>query len=159
MYIGTTSHALNRGSSGETLAGITLTTPNIGAATGTSLAATGAITSSGGGIGYATGSGSAVTQASSRQTGVTANKYCGTITMFSAAVTSGSYSTFTLTNTTIAATDIVYVKHNSATNACCWECEAIPGSGNATIIVKNISASTITEATPLQFIVIKAVTS
>ena len=37
MYIGTTSHALNRASAAETLAGITLTTPEIGAATGTSV--------------------------------------------------------------------------------------------------------------------------
>ena len=37
-----------------------LVTPAIGAATGTSLAATGAITSSGGGIGYATGAGGTV---------------------------------------------------------------------------------------------------
>ncbi len=42
----------------QTLAGKTLTTPNIGAATGTSLAVTGTITSSGtAGIGYATGAG------------------------------------------------------------------------------------------------------
>ncbi|MCK4473933.1 hypothetical protein KAU40_01580 [Candidatus Parcubacteria bacterium] len=37
MYIGTTQVAINRGSAGLTLAGITLTTPDIGAATGTSL--------------------------------------------------------------------------------------------------------------------------
>jgi hypothetical protein len=38
MYIGTTQVAINRGSAALTLAGITLTTPDIGAATGTSLA-------------------------------------------------------------------------------------------------------------------------
>lgn len=36
MYIGTTAVAINRGSAALTLAGITLTTPNIGVATGTS---------------------------------------------------------------------------------------------------------------------------
>jgi hypothetical protein len=38
MYIGTTAHALNRASAAETLAGLTLTTPDIGAATATSIA-------------------------------------------------------------------------------------------------------------------------
>jgi len=42
FYIGTTQVAINRASAGLTLAGITLTTPDIGAATGTSLALTGA---------------------------------------------------------------------------------------------------------------------
>jgi hypothetical protein len=61
-FIGTSAHVLNRASGAETLAGLTLTAPNIGAATGTSLAATGGITSSGGGLGYATGAGGTVTQ-------------------------------------------------------------------------------------------------
>jgi hypothetical protein len=43
MHIGTTAVAINRASAALTLAGITLTTPNIGAATGTSLLATGEV--------------------------------------------------------------------------------------------------------------------
>ena len=43
MYIGTTGVAINRGSAALTLAGITLTTPDIGAATGTSLSVTGTL--------------------------------------------------------------------------------------------------------------------
>ena len=43
--------------------------PNIGVATGTSLALTGAITSNGGGIGYASGNGGTVTQLTSKSTG------------------------------------------------------------------------------------------
>lgn len=157
--IGTTAHALNRTSGAETLSGITLTTPDIGAATGTSLAATGAITSSGGGIGYTTGAGGTVTQLTSRATSVTLNKLCGTITMFSAAVAAAGISTFNLVNSFIAATDIVLVKHNSGFNACAFQCEAIPAAGSAQINVKNISSASITEATPLQFIVIKAATN
>jgi len=42
FYIGTTQVAINRASAALTLAGITLTTPDIGAATGTSLSLTGA---------------------------------------------------------------------------------------------------------------------
>jgi hypothetical protein len=43
MYIGTTQVAINRASAALTLAGITLTTPDIGAATGTSLMVTGRV--------------------------------------------------------------------------------------------------------------------
>jgi hypothetical protein len=64
----------------------TLVTPVIGAATGTSLTATGVIASTGtAGVGYATGAGGTVTQATSRTTGVTLNKTTGAITLFSAA--------------------------------------------------------------------------
>lgn len=131
----------------------------LGAITPSSVSATGAITSSGAGIGYATGAGGTVTQLTSRTTGVTLNKLSGTITMFSAAVAAAASSTFTFTNSFIAATDIVLVTHNSATNACSWICEAIAGAGSASVVVKNVSAASITEATPLKFIVIKAVSA
>jgi hypothetical protein len=131
------------------------TTPNIGVASGTSLAVTGAITSSGAGIGYASGVGGTVTQGSSRTTGVTLSKLSGTITMYSSAVAAAASSTFTWTNTFITATDIVIMQHNSSTNACSWKCEVICGAGTATVVVKNISAAGITEATPLKFVVIK----
>ena len=131
----------------------------LGAITPSSVAATGAITSSGAGIGYATGAGGTVTQLTSRTTGVTLNKLSGTITMFSAAVAAAASSTFTFTNSFIAATDIVLVTHNSATNACSWICEAIAAAGSASVVVKNVSAASITEATPLKFIVIKAVSA
>jgi hypothetical protein len=139
------------------LASPSLTTPNIGAATGTSLAVTGAITSSGGGIGYAVGSGSSVTQGTNRTTGVTLNKLCGNITMFSGSQAAAAVVAFTLTNSFIAATDIVIVQHISATNAGCWEFSNVPAAGSVSINVKNISAATITSATPLRFAIIKAV--
>jgi hypothetical protein len=132
------------------------TTPNIGVATGTSLAVTGAVTSSGAGIGYVSGAGGTVTQSSSRTTGVTLSKLSGTITMFSSAVAAAASSTFTWTNTFITATDMVIMEHNSTTNPACWKCEVICAAGTATVVVKNISAASITEATPLKFIIIKA---
>jgi hypothetical protein len=134
-------------------------TPAIAAATGTSLAVTGAIASSGGGIGYATGAGGTATQGTSRTTGVTLSKLCGTITMFSSAVAAAATSVFTWTNTFLAATDLVVMQHNSATNASCWAIEVVCAAGSASVTVKNISAASITEATPLKFIVIKAVAS
>ena len=69
----------------------------------------------GGGLGYGTGSGGVVTQATSRTTGVTLNEPSGAITLVSAA---GSilYQSFTVTNSTVAATDTVIVNQQSGTD-------------------------------------------
>jgi hypothetical protein len=69
----------------------------------------------GGGLGYGTGSGGAVTQATSRTTGVTLNKTNGAITLFSAAG-STAWQTFVVTNSTVAATDVVQVSQKSGTD-------------------------------------------
>jgi hypothetical protein len=93
-----------------------LTTPVIGAATGTSLTATGTIVSTGtAGVGYATGAGGAVTQITSRTTGVTLNKTAGAITLVSAAG-SATAATFTVTNSTVAATDVIILNQKSGTD-------------------------------------------
>lgn len=68
-----------------------------------------------GGLGYATGAGGAVTQLTSRTTGVTLNKVCGDITLFSAAGLA-TYQSFTLTNSAIAVTDTVDVTQKSGTD-------------------------------------------
>jgi len=78
--------------------------------------ATGSILSTGtAGIGYATGAGGTVTQATSRTTGVTLNKTSGAITLVSAAG-SASYQTFTVTNSTVAATDTIILNQKSGTD-------------------------------------------
>ena len=159
INIGTTAVTINRASGALTLAGITLTTPNIGAATGTSVVLTGAITSSGAGIGYVTGAGGTVTQSSSRTTGVTLNKLCGTITMFSSAVAAQGVSTFTLTNSFITATDYIDIEHISTTNGGAWQFSVVAASGSVAITVRNVSTSSITEATPFRFVIIKASTN
>lgn len=133
------------------------TTPNIGAATGTSLATTGAITSSGGGLGYIAGAGGTVTQATSRTTGVTLNKLCGNITMVSAAQAANALVTFTLTNSFIAATDYLLIQHISATNGGAWVFSTVCGAGSATINIRNQTTASITEATPLRFFLLKSV--
>lgn len=67
------------------------------------------------GIGYATGAGGAVTQASSRTTGVTLSTVTGAITLVSAAG-SATAATFTVTDTAVAATDVVIVNQKSGTD-------------------------------------------
>jgi hypothetical protein len=94
----------------------TLVTPNIGAATGTSLAVTGSLRSSGtAGVGYSTGAGGVVIQGTSRTTGVTINKLTGQITLFSAAGTTAA-TTFTVTNSTVATTDAIILTQHTGTD-------------------------------------------
>jgi hypothetical protein len=63
-----------------------------------------------------TGAGGAVTQLTSRTTGVTLNTNTGAVTMFAAAPVVGTPVSFTLTNSTIAATDVVIASMKSGTN-------------------------------------------
>jgi len=68
-----------------------------------------------GGIGYRTGAGGTVTQVTSRTTGVTINKTTGSITLVSAAGTT-TWQSFTVTNSTVAATDVIKVVQRSGTD-------------------------------------------
>lgn len=133
----------------------TLVTPNIGAATGTSLAVTAAVTSSGtAGVGYATGAGGAVTQITSRTTGVTLDKTSGAITLFSAAGTT-SATTFTVTNSTVAATDVIILNQKSGTDLYDLMVTAVAaGSFNITF---RTTGGTTTEQPVFNFAVIKGV--
>jgi hypothetical protein len=129
------------------------------AATGVSLAVTGAVTSSGtAGIGYATGAGGTVTQATSKATGVTLNKVTGAITMNNAALNAGVEVTFAFTNSTIAATDVVVVNHSSAGTSGSYFVQASNFSAGACdITVTNLSAGNLSEAIVLTFVVLKGV--
>jgi hypothetical protein len=132
-----------------------LTTPVIGAATGTSLTATGTIVSTGtAGVGYATGAGGAVTQITSRTTGVTLDKTAGAITLFSAAGTTTA-ATFTVTNSTVAATDVIILNQKSGTDLYDLMVTAVAaGSFNITF---RTTGGTTTETPVFNFAVIKAV--
>ena len=132
-----------------------MVTPAIGAATGTSLIASGVIASTGtAGVGYATGAGGAVTQATSRTTGVTINKTAGAITMFSAAGTTVA-ATFIVTNSTVAATDVVILNQKSGTDLYDLMVTAVAaGSFNITF---RTTGGTTTETPVFNFAVIKAV--
>jgi len=66
-------------------------------------------------VGYTTGAGGTVTQGTSRTTGVTLSKRSGAITLFTAAGTS-AYTSFTVTNSLVSATDVIIVNQKSGTN-------------------------------------------
>ena len=134
-----------------------LTTPVIGAATGTSLATTGTIVSTGtAGVGYATGAGGTVTQATSRTTGVTLNKTTGAITLVSAAG-SATAATFTVTNSTVAATDVIILNQKSGTDLYDLMVTAV-AAGSFNITFRTTGGST-TETPVFNFAVIKGVTA
>lgn len=109
-----------------------------------------------GGIGYATGAGGTITQITSRTTGVTINKTTGAITLVSAAG-SGTFATFTVTNSTVAATDVVIVNQKSGTDKYQIFVTAIAaGSFDITFAT---TGGTTTEQPVFNFAVIKGVTS
>lgn len=128
------------------------------AALGTANTFAGAILSSSpsGGVGYATGAGGTVTQASSRTTGVTINKTAGAITMFSAAglVTA---TTFTVTNSSVVATDTIILNQKSGTNLYNLLITAVAaGSFNITFYT---TGGVATDTPVINFSVIKSVTA
>lgn len=112
------------------------------------------------GVGYATGAGGAVTQISSKATGVTLSKVCGQITMEAGSLASGASGTFTLTNTAIAATDVIVVNIASGGSASSYTItvDAV-AAGSCRIMVRNITGGALAEALVLNFAVIKCVSS
>jgi len=109
-----------------------------------------------GSVGYGTGSGGSVTQITSRTTGVTLNKTNGAITLVSAAGLA-TYQTFTVTNSTVAATDVIHVCQKSGTDKYIILVTAV-AAGSFAITFATTGGIT-TEQPVFNFAVIKAVTA
>lgn len=107
-----------------------------------------------GGIGYATGAGGTVTQETNRTTGVTINKVTGAITLVSAAG-SATPASFTVTNSAVAATDVVVVNQKSGTDL--YQISVTAVSAGSFRITFNTTGGTTTEQPVFNFAVIKAV--
>lgn len=124
--------------------------------TGTSSSVAGAITSTSAtaGIGYAAGAGGAVTQATSRTTTVVLDKVAGAITLFSAAGSSTPFS-FTVTNSTVAATDTIIAVQKSGTDAYAISVTAV-AAGSFKLTVTDLTGTT-TETPVINFAVLKSV--
>lgn len=112
-----------------------------------------------GSLGYATGNGGAVTQITNKATGVTLNKPSGEITMDAANLADGITISFTLTNSTIAATDVLAMNVVSGATAGGYKLNAICGAGSASIQVTNQSGGALAEAIVIRFVVIKGAVS
>lgn len=139
----------------------TLTTPNIGVATGTSLNTTGAIITSstgGAGIGYRTavGAGGAVIQITNKATAVTLNKATGRITMNAANLANNANVTFTLNDTAITASDVLVLNIQGGGTIGAYQATVSSiGAGTATITLRNVSGGALAQAVVLQFAEIK----
>jgi hypothetical protein len=120
---------------------------------------TGALTVSSGSLGYAAGNGGTVTQTTNKSTGVTLDKMSGDITMDTANLLAGTSVSFTLTNSNIAATDLVIADHQSAGTAGAYKVTAQAAAGSALVTVRNLTAGNLAEAIVIRFVVFKAATS
>ena len=106
--------------------------------------------------GYIAGEGGTVAQSSSKSTAVTLNKRCGQITMNGAALAAATTVSFTLTNSTIAATDLLVLNHVSGGTAGSYLLNAQAAAGSASINVRNITAGSLSEAIVIGFAVVNA---
>ncbi len=111
------------------------------------------------GVGYDTGAGGTVTQLTSKATGVTLSKCSGQITTHNATLNAATIVSFTLTNTAIAAGDVMVLNHVSGGTLGAYTLNAACGAGTATITLRNNTAGNLGEALVIGFVVIKGATS
>lgn len=115
------------------------------------------------GLGYTTGVGGTVTQATNRTTGVTLSKLSGQITTNNASLAVETGAAFTVTNTLVAATDVIVVSIASGSNSgnTTVSVSAVAaGSFNILVSNNNAAAGTAeTGAIVINFVVIKGVSS
>lgn len=119
-------------------------------------------TSPTGGIGYATGAGGAVTQITDKTTAVELNALCGDITTVALDNAAGVDHSFTLTNSSIAAGDIVVF----GTKSYGGTADGIPianqqstANGSCVVNVRNTGAVALDALAVISFAVIKKVTA
>jgi uncharacterized protein YbjQ (UPF0145 family) len=105
-------------------------------------------------IGYAAVAQGAVTQLTSKSTGVTLNTSAGQITMNAASLGATTNVTFTLTNSTISAKDVLLLTVTNGTSGAYNAFVSSMGAGSATITLRNISAGALAEAVVLNFAII-----
>lgn len=109
-------------------------------------------------IGYQAGVGGAITQITSKATGVTLNKVCGQITTHNAALAAAAEVSFTVTNSAVAATDVVVASIASGATAGAYvvQVDAV-AAGSFRVSISNQSAGSLGEALVINFVVLKAV--
>jgi hypothetical protein len=108
-------------------------------------------------FGYGPGVGGAVVQATNKATAVALNKLCGTITMNAVALAAAGIVSFTVTNTTVTATDVVHIQHDSGGTIGAYTVTAnTMANGSFKITVRNNTAGSLAEAIVLRFAVVRA---
>jgi hypothetical protein len=107
-----------------------------------------------GAFGYISGTGT-ITQATNKATAVTLNGPSGRITLNGAALAADTTVSFTLTNSSITANDVLILNHLSAGTAGSYLLNAQAAAGSASINVRNITSGSLSEAIVIGFAVIK----
>ena len=99
------------------------------------------------------------TQATNKSTGVTLNNRAGAITMNNEALAGAAEVTFIVTNSVVAANDVVIVNHASAgtSGAYLVDANAI-GAGVVSVTVSNVSGGSLSEAIVINFLVLGTAT-
>ena len=109
-------------------------------------------------LGYAPSAQGAVTQLTSKSTGVTLNTSAGRITMNNASLGATTNVTFTLTNSKISVNDVVVLSVSEGATAGSYNCWVSgKAAGSATITLRNISATPLSEAVVINFAIIHCV--
>lgn len=111
-------------------------------------------------VGYGAGAGGAVTQITSITTGVTLSKPTGQITTVAATTAAAAEETFTVTNTLVAATDVVVISTTYAgAGTPMVYCKKV-AAGSFDITIANLHATAALDALlVINFAVIKGVAS
>jgi hypothetical protein len=107
-------------------------------------------------IGYAAAAQGTVTQLTDKTTAVTLNKSAGRITMNNAALAATTNVAFTLNNNLISSNDvlIVNVSGGAATAGTYNVFTSTLAAGSATIVLRNISAGSLSEAVVINYAII-----
>lgn len=144
-----------------TAGNITLTSGNLTVSSGNvsvtgNVSASGTIQSSGGAIGYTTGAGGTVTQATNKATGVTINELSGQITTNNASLAAATEVSFVVTNSTVAATDVVVASIASGGTLGAYSTQvSATSAGSFTITLSNLTGGSLGEALVINYAVIK----
>ena len=106
-------------------------------------------------IGYVSGNGGTVTQGTNKSNGVTLSKACGQITTHDASLAGGAEVSFVVTNTLVAATDVVAVSIASGASTGTYVASvSAVAAGSFTVTLSNLG-TTAGEALVINFVVLK----
>jgi hypothetical protein len=109
----------------------------------------------GGELGYTEEASGTVTQLTDKSTGVTLNKSAGQITLNGASLANITNVSFTLTNSTISAKDVIILSVSSGATAGAYNCWiSSKTTGSCVITIRNLSGGALAEAFVINYAVI-----
>lgn len=132
-----------------------ISTAGLITATGNIISTGNILAADGGAVGYTNGAGGTVSQTGNKSGGVTLNKITGEITMQNTALAGNNSVSFTLTNNTIGARDLLLINLVGGGTAGAYYFGANCTTGSAIITVANRTGGSLSEALVLRYAVIR----